>query len=136
MPTGPILPFVLVGGVLFLIAFVLALRTAMFLLRASRTMGTVVGTHVVHSQTHRRRSASYAPRVRYVVDGESFEHVPAISSSGGSYEVGSEMSLLYDRGAPYEARLDGFFYLWFAPTLLGLIGAACLAVAVMVKINS
>ena len=136
MPQGTPYPFLAIGGVLSLIALVLILRTAMFLLGSARVTGTIVGTNVTHSVSHRRRSATYSPRIAYVVDGESFEHIPAISSTTESFDVGSEVALRYDPNAPYDARIDRFRYLWLAPTILGLLGLPCVALAVMMMLNT
>lgn len=65
----------------------------------------------------------YYPRVRYVTrSGETVEFTAAVGSSPPSFDVGEEVSVLYDPAAPEEARIDTFFQLWFGAVILGGIG--------------
>lgn len=72
---------------------------------------------------------TYAPVIKYEVDGRTHTFTSSNSSDPPSYEVGERVELLYDAADPSEARIDSWWELWLMPVMLG--GAAVIMAVVI-----
>ncbi len=104
----------------------LVYRTQVFLSTAASAPGVVTG--LVRSQDSDGGS-TYRPEVRFVAStGDTVDFVGSVGSSPPAYDRGEAVTVRYDPANPHDARLEGFFDLWFAPGLLGLLGTIFTAV--------
>jgi hypothetical protein len=93
-----------------------------FLAQASTAQGTVV--ELVQSRSRSSNSSTYAPVVRFVTaKGEKIEFTSGAGSNPPSYSQGESVEVLYEPGAPRDARINGFDSLWLGPTIVGGIGS-------------
>jgi len=68
-------------------------------------------------------SETYHPRVRFTTaNGEAVEFTGSMGSDPPGFDIGEQVSVLYDPANPNDARIDAFFQLWFAPLMLGILG--------------
>lgn len=74
-------------------------------------------------------SNTYAPVIRFVTAAdETIEFTSSVSSNPPGYAKGESVEVLYLPGAPHEARIRGFVYLWLGPIILGGIGSVFLLI--------
>src|SRR5262249_44613226 len=67
---------------------------------------------------------AYYPVVKFrTATGEAHTLHSNTGSSSPSYRVGETVSVLYDPGNPFDARIVGFFSLWFLVIIFGPVGA-------------
>ena len=97
-----------------------------FLAQASTAQGTVID--MVRSSSSRSSSSSspgtWAPVVRFVTaKGEKIEFTSSTGSNPPSYSQGESVEVLYQPGAPGDARIHGFVSLWLGPMIVGGIGS-------------
>lgn len=87
-----------------------------FLQSAQRATGVVVSVMGDPDET------TY-PRVRFIdAAGQPHEFDSALKSHPPRYSIGEQVPVLYPRGAPREAQIEGFFELWLIPLVTGVIG--------------
>jgi hypothetical protein len=91
--------------------------------------GVVVG--LKESASTGTSGTTYAPVVRYEVEGQTHTFTSSNSSNPPAYEIGERVVLLYDPADPTRARIDSWWELWLMPLALGA-GAIIVAVAVNV----
>nr|WP_275588447.1 DUF3592 domain-containing protein [Microlunatus panaciterrae] len=74
---------------------------------------------------------AYAPKIRFTVDGKTYDYVPSHGHYRQRYPVGDKVTLLYDPADPQEsARIEGEGRLT-TPLLLAGFALLSLAVAVL-----
>ena len=113
--------FGLVGVGLLAAAIALGLSTRHFLASAQRAEGTVID--VLPSRSSSGDTVLYSPVVEFKTpDGREYEVRSKVASSPPSYKEGERVTVFYKTDAPGEAEISGFFSLWGAPLILGLLG--------------
>ena len=88
----------------------LAGQEATFLREAHQTPGTVVALVArapLGSTRESRSNPSLAPRVRYTVDGKTYDYTAAHGRYRQRLRVGDTVTVLYPTGDPGTARLRG-----------------------------
>ncbi len=70
---------------------------------------------------HSTRS-TYAPRIEFELDGQTYAFTDSTSSYPPAYDVGEEVEVLVDPASPYTAHLNTFFSLYILPFVLGVLG--------------
>jgi hypothetical protein len=87
--------------------------------------GAVTATGEVTALVRResREGVTYAPTVRFrTARGQVVEFTATTSSRPPEYAVGDRVGVLYDPARPAGATINGFFALWGAAVILGLLG--------------
>jgi hypothetical protein len=103
-------------------ALAMVISTRDFIARAASADGEVIDL---------RGSKTLAPVVRFTdADGRTREFVSSVSSSPPSYDIGEKVVVLYDRGAPQDAKIKGWSDLWFGPTILGGMGSVFASIGI------
>lgn len=111
--------FAVLGLGMLLGTIILFHSTAAFLAGARSAPG------VVTELEYRRDSdgGTYYPLVRFRgPDGRDLVFRGQVGSSPPAYARGEAVTVLYDPATPENARIDGFFQLWFGPLILGGLG--------------
>jgi hypothetical protein len=68
-------------------------------------------------------SYTYYPRVRFRTEnGEVHEFTGDVGSNPAAFDVGEDVSVLFDPANPSVARIDSFTQLWFTSLILGGMG--------------
>lgn len=112
--------FTAVGAAMLAGAFLLYQNTRTFVEDATRTEGTVV--ELVESRSS--DSTTYRPVVDFTTStGETIRFTSSSGSNPPSYSVGEKVALFYLADAPQQAKIDGYFSLWGAPTIVGGLGS-------------
>lgn len=112
--------FTAVGAAMLAGAFLLYQNTRTFVEDATRTEGTVVELVESHSSD----STTYRPVVDFTTStGETIRFTSSSGSNPPSYSVGEKVALFYLADAPQQAKVDGYFSLWGAPTIVGGLGS-------------
>ncbi len=125
--------FMLVGLGLLLGGGYAALRTQQFLGRAVSAQGTVV--ELVRSRSS--DSTTYRPVVQFTTsDGRPVEMVSSVGSNPPSYSVGETVQVWYDPAHPEDAKLAGFFSLWFLPLLLMGLGTVFASIGLAFSLSA
>lgn len=120
--------FLLLGGIAMIVAGSwIATSNAGFVLAAQRAPGIVVDL----SKRRVRGATLYHPVVRF--RPAAFETPVQFTAQPGlwpsPFDVGDEVTVLYDNADPADARIESFWTLWFLPLATALLGAACLFAA-------
>ena len=111
--------FSVVGLGMLALAFYLTTSTMSFTADALEANGVVVD--LVSSRSS--DSTTYRPVVEFTTQtGQQIEFVSSTGSNPPSYSRGEEVVVLYNPGTPENARIDGFFSLWGAPLIVGVMG--------------
>ncbi|MFT4266358.1 MAG: DUF3592 domain-containing protein [Xenophilus sp.] len=123
LPVHPFaLAFLLPGIALLAIAALLFHQTLGFLAQASTVRGEVVAVQVQHRR--------HGPDMRRAVfrfetaAGDTVVFADNTRSSSHSYRRGDAVLVHYRPDAPDQARVDSFFSLWGAGTILSVLGVA------------
>src|SRR5262245_19726332 len=86
---------------------------------ATRRDGVVIDLIASHDS----ESETYHPRVRFMTaNGEAVEFTGSVGSDPPGFDIGEQVTVLYDAANPNDSRIDAFFQLWFAPLMLGVLG--------------
>ncbi len=86
-------------------------KQALFVLHASRAMGTFVGS-VAHSGGNHGGTFLY-PRFQFTTqNGQTMTFTSRNGSTDQPYNDGQQVPILYDPGAPAHAVIDSFWSLW------------------------
>lgn len=112
-------------GLIFLpIGVGLWISSSNFQRTAERTTGTVVNheTKVSYDRDNDRRSVSYAPVLRFTVDGKEYEFTDSVSSSDKK-PIGSKVEVMYQPDNPADARADSAANRWLLPAIFTGVGA-------------
>jgi Protein of unknown function (DUF3592) len=122
--------FPIVGGVFFVVGVVILVDTARFVSEADRATGTVID---LSRSVDEEGSVTFSPVVRFTTaQGRTIEFVSS-SSSSSPPQQGDDVEVLYDPDDPGDARLAGFFDLWFLPVAFTVLGAAACAIGPLVR---
>jgi len=112
--------FTVVGLGMIVGAFFLFTNTQDFLKNALTTDGTVV--ELVRSRSS--DSDTYRPVVVFKSNGGStIEFTSSSGSNPPSYSKGEIVEILYQESSPEQAKINSFFSLWGATTILGGLGS-------------
>lgn len=117
--------FLGVGLILLIVCYFLWNNQATFSETAISVNGVVIQLEERSSRNSDTGSWSYtyAPVVRYDVNGKEYVYHSTSSSNPPSYAVDEEVTLLVDPKNPNDVVIDDFMDRWFAPVLLGAMGA-------------
>ena len=105
-----------VGVVLSFITFFFWSRTKAFVKESLPAKGTIIGFDESRSD-----GVTYAPIVRFSVDGRSVEFTDSVYSNLPGCKVGDEIKILYHRRDFERARIASPYRLYFVSGLLGLL---------------
>jgi hypothetical protein len=87
-----------------------------------RDGSSIGGVVVALKESADSDGVTYAPIIKYVVEGQTHTFESDNSSSPPAYEVGERVVLLYDSADPSQARIDSWWELWLMPVMLGGAG--------------
>jgi hypothetical protein len=122
---GMLLVFSMAGLPFLLVGLIEAAQNYQMLGRFTQVQGVVV-ENVWHPFAE--QGAAYVPRVEYTDAGGTLRSfTDGIGSVPADYEVGSQVSVLYDPTGVEPPRIRSWKRIWFAPTLfvgIGLIPVA------------
>ena len=109
------------------IAGFLVWKTSRFLDRAVSTQGTITALVPVIRPNQRR---TYAAQFSFTTPAKQAVTITSTSSSNPpEFEVGESVAVLYLPNNPADARIDSFFQLWGASSIVGGIGTVFLAIS-------
>ena len=121
-----------VGGLMAAIALFFFFRTRRFLESAVPAQGVV--TALVESSGSEGGTV-YKPVVQFTTaDGQTAGFTGSVGSNPPRYSVGQTVKVLYSPTNPSDARLPGFFGMWFVPVFLGIFGATFLAIGIFLAL--
>lgn len=83
--------------------------------------------------TQSPRTATYAPKVSYVVDGKTYTYTAAHGTYRPRVRIGDSVQVLYDPQHPEQARLRGEGRVMIPLVTAGFAGSALLVAVVLVK---
>ena len=110
---GALLLFWAVGDLLW---------TGHFVFSAESTSATITG---IHKKVRKKKlKTSYRPIVTFTVDGQIHKFT-SMTSTSWEPNVGEEVKILYPKGHPENARINGLS-LYFLPLILGFMSAMLL----------
>lgn len=113
--TFGVISLVLLGGAYFLYQ-----NTQEFLGSALSAQGSVIEL----ARSYSSDSITYAPVVEFTTrNGQAITFTSSTSSNPPSYSVGESVEVFYQENEPRKARINGFFSLWGASTILAGIGS-------------
>ena len=124
--------FLIAGSVIVLIiAIGTALYSWHFSATAAHTSGRVI--EMVKHTNNKDGGVSYSP-VFVFRDATGAEHTiySTLSSWPPRHRVGDIVPILFSPDDPQNARIEGFWYLWFVPVLTGILGIIYLPVGLVV----
>jgi Protein of unknown function (DUF3592) len=112
-------------GLAFCGASLWAVRnTQSFVARAETAAGQVINLEYRHSTSSSSSRGTYYPVVKFkTATGEERTLHSNTGSSPPSYAVGEAVTVLYDPGNPFDARIKGFFSLWLLAIIFGALGS-------------
>lgn len=111
--------FILIGLAMLLGAYATYSGTRSFVDRAVETEGTIVDLILSRSSDSR---AYYPVVVFQDASGREIEFQSHASSNPASYSPGASVPVLYEPSLPEGARINSFFSLWGAATIIGALG--------------
>ncbi|MGH2710858.1 MAG: DUF3592 domain-containing protein [Actinomycetota bacterium] len=124
--------FLGVGGLMALIALIFFFRTRRFLESAVPAQGVVTG---LVASSGGEGGTVYKPVVQFTTaDGQTAGFTGNVGSNPPRYSVGQTVKVLYSPTNPSDARIPGFFGMWFVPVFLGIFGAAFLGVGIFLAL--
>jgi hypothetical protein len=120
--------FIIVGVGCLIAGAILGFRTNAFITSSKTTSGNVVRMDP-DNDTH---GASTYHTVFAFTDDSGVPHTVRTSYSQRPqpYQIGDQVTVLYQSASPESARIRSFSSLWLAPTILGAIGVIFPVVAV------
>ncbi|MHC6225422.1 DUF3592 domain-containing protein [Pseudomonas sp. X10] len=113
--------FVFVGLAILMAGYSSYQRTKSFLSDALASQGHVIDL----LSTQGSDSTAYKAIVQFETGaGQTFELISSVATNPPLYTVGEVVEILYSPTNPDEARIDSFFEVWGAATILGPIGGS------------
>ena len=112
--------FVVIGGVLLVVASLMAWQSRAFLASASRATGVVTATPAGGSHPLVQFTTADGRVVSFAQGGFIF-----------GYHPGDAVAVVYDAANPSRAMLDTVGAIWFLPIFLGALGGLFLLVALL-----
>jgi hypothetical protein len=144
-PSGSVVGIGLVFGTVGLVAVIVAAVIGMFSVEyvasTTATTGIVIANRAEEdcSRTRDRGttcSTVYRPVVQFTAPtGETIQFTSAAGSRPARYGIGDSVSVRYRPHDPRDATIDGFMELWLAPTIVGGIGLAFLAIGIGLPVS-
>jgi Protein of unknown function (DUF3592) len=112
------------GFVLLGLAAFFTWRTSNFIQRSQAAAGIVTALKpVTRTDSDSNSDITYAPVFSFkAADGKAYSVTSHASSDPPGFDVGDEVTVLYDPSNPQQARIDTFWQLWAVPVVLGSIG--------------
>jgi hypothetical protein len=111
--------FMAIGIGLLVVAGFLYYNTTTFLAEAAKAEGTVMDLVLSRSDD----STTYRPLIHFQdQQGETIEFMSSVGSNPPSYSEGDKVEVLYIPSKPQNARVNGWFSLWGAATIVGSLG--------------
>lgn len=98
-----------------------------------RTKGNVV--RLEESNSSEGGCCVYSPVVEFTAGGQTYSFESGNASDPPAYDVGEEVSILYDPAKPETAQIDSFFERWLFPIIIipAMIIAALVVTFFMVR---
>jgi hypothetical protein len=116
--------FLGVGVLIFVVGAVIGVFAYRFIAGSEEADGTVID--LKESYDSQDDTTVYYPIVRFTTaEGRTVEFESNVSSS---HDVGDRVEVLYDPDDPTDARLSGFFNLWFGSLAFGAVGIGFVAI--------
>jgi len=113
--------FGLAGAGMLAAAIALGTSTRLFIASAQHAEGTVID--ILPSRSSSGDSVLYSPVVAFTTaDGREFEVRSSVASDPPGYQEGDKVTVLYTPDAPDHAQISGFFSLWGATMVMGILG--------------
>ena len=122
------LVFSLIGLFLLFFAFNAWRSEAAFMKQAQTTMGAVVQLAPVQG----RHGVTYAPVIRYLVNGTSYQFQSHSSSNPPAYHLNQYVKVLYNKADPSKGEVNSTFGKWGTAMILGLMGIIFFSVGAFV----
>lgn len=130
--------FVVVGLVMVGVCLYLYNDSRVFMETAVSTQGEVVAfdRRFDSSARNRDRADSYYPVIAFVARNSTKVRFTAnVGSNPPAYAVGEQVEVLYDAINPHNARLGGFFALWFGTIMMGFMGVLFSAIGLFTVVK-
>jgi uncharacterized protein DUF3592 len=97
--------------------------TQSFVAKATMVSGVVVSLEYRRDTSSSSNGGVYYPVVKYkTATGEERTLRSNTGTSPPSYRVGEVVSVFYDPGNPFDARIKGIFSLWLLAIIFGILG--------------
>ena len=126
--------FELIGGALLVLCCYLLFGKLQFIASADRVQGQVVELQHVRSSNKNNTDGTWRPLVRFKAPSGALIDFTTSSSSGTPrYEAGESVQIYVQPSNPTHVMLDDAFELWGGPAMAGIIGAAFLLFAEILR---
>ena len=113
--------FLIAGLITFAVGLGFAAWTSAFLARSTSTTGKVV--HLDEQIDSENNSVNYAAVFSFVAeDGKPYTIRSGVATNPPGFEEGQDVSVLYIKSNPANAKLNAFWQLWFATVLCCALG--------------
>lgn len=130
---GVLLGALLVGLPFLIIGVSEVIEARQMVADFSETQGTVVENQW---EAFAHGGAAYVPRVEFrTQDGERKWFTDGVGSIPPDYEVGEQVTVLYDPQGEQAPRIKSFKRIWFAPLLIASIGLLPVLVVAIVGVG-
>jgi hypothetical protein len=119
------------GFVLLVLAAFFTWRTSSFIQRSQSAPGRVTALEPVTGQdSGSNRTINYAPVFSFkAADSKTYSVTSSTSSNPPGFEVGDDVTVLYNPEDPQQARINTFGQLWLVPVILGSTGTVFFIIA-------
>jgi hypothetical protein len=108
------------GSICMFFAVIFGVRTAKFIGGGEKVRATIIANE---SKTDPDGDLNYYPRLVFLTkDGNSVSVRSSTGTNPPYFSEGQEVTVIYDRSKPADARIDTFTQLWFLQLVLGFIG--------------
>jgi hypothetical protein len=112
------------GAILMVLGLVITVRALLFVQRAARTHGKVVGYDVRTERVGKTTGLVHYPKFEFEDDrGQKHCVTSTTWNSPPIYSEGDEVNVLYDANNPNDARLTEFRQMWALPVIMTVMGA-------------
>lgn len=101
--------------------------------QAYKTQGIVKSMKQTTSTTDNSTSYTYAPIVRYEIDGKVYNHTSKVSSSKPSHKQGDSLTILYNPSNPEDALLERGMWNYITQMVLIILGIGILLNILRIK---
>jgi Protein of unknown function (DUF3592) len=114
--------WLLVGGLTtFVIGLGFAVSTTIFLARSGSTTGRVI--RFEEQVDSENQSVNYAPVFTFSADdGKTYTFRSGVATNPPEFDEGQNVSVLYIKGNPTDARINAFWQLWFVTVICCALG--------------
>lgn len=131
--TGGLVTLFCVGGiVLFVLGFLKYADNREFIAGAKSTTGKVIGFETFDAPGISPWEDIHYAMIAYTTeDGSEIQFRGPSKDSLVRLDQGDVVRVLYHPNAPQDARVDSFMALWFAATLLWIIGVGSIVIPIL-----